>query len=215
MATENPVIAAPIDSGNTAGYRPELRCSVPECSQDRKFLSESALRSVQSPPTTNLMPALTHFRKHEAKHSKPYICQVPNCKHTRFGDKGGLDRHNREVHGSQTYCCPITSCKRHVRGFPRKYNLFEHQKRCHSSQSPNLAPPSILRQQNHTSDSMKGQQESYEGGSSSKMATGGGERLREKLKNLYKIRAEIEVDIEVLKRSLDLLGEDSCDGSIA
>src|SRR5882757_3272884 len=37
----------------------------------------------------------THFRKHEAKHSKPYICQVPNCKHTRFGDKGGLDRHSR------------------------------------------------------------------------------------------------------------------------
>jgi hypothetical protein len=138
MATETPAIAAPLESGNTAGYRPELRCSVPQCSQDRKFSSESALRSVHSPPTTNLMPALTHFRKHEAKHSKPYICQVPNCKHTRFGDKSGLDRHNREVHGSQTHFCPITSCKRHVRGFPRKYNLFEHQKRCHSSQSPNF-----------------------------------------------------------------------------
>jgi hypothetical protein len=213
MATETPAIAAPIDSGNTAGYRPELRCSVPECSQDRKFPSESALRSVHSPPTTNLIPALTLFRKHEAKHSKPYICQVPNCKHTRFGDKGGLDRHNREVHGSQTHCCPITSCKRHVRGFPRKYNLFEHQKRCHSSQSPNLAPLSILRQQNHTSDSMKGQQESYEGGSSSEMVTGGGGRLREKLENLYKmqaeIEAEIEVDIKAVKRSLDLLGENS------
>jgi hypothetical protein len=138
MATETPVIAAPIDSGNTAGYRPELRCSVLECSQDRKFSSESALRSAHSPSTTNLMPALTHFSKHEAKHSKPYICQVLNCKHTRFGDKGGLGRHNREVHGSQTHCCPITSCNRHVRGFPRKYNLFEHQKRCHSSQSPNF-----------------------------------------------------------------------------
>jgi hypothetical protein len=41
------------------------------------------------------------------------------------------------------------------------------------------------------------------------MVTGGGERLREKLENLYKIRAEIEVDIKALKRSLDLLGEDS------
>ncbi|KAH7330054.1 hypothetical protein BKA65DRAFT_480217 [Rhexocercosporidium sp. MPI-PUGE-AT-0058] len=208
MAAETPAIAALIESGNTAGYRPELRCSVPECSQDRKFPSESALRSVYS-PTTNLMSALTHFRKHEAKHSKPYICQVPNCTHTRFGDKGGLDRHNREVHGSRTHCCPITSCKRHVRGFPRKYNLFEHQKRCHSSQSLNLAPPSILRQQNHSSNSMRGQQESYEGGSSSEMVTGGGGRLREKLENLYKMRAEIEVDIEALKRSLDLLGEDS------
>ncbi|CZR66696.1 uncharacterized protein PAC_16597 [Phialocephala subalpina] len=191
MATETPAIAAPIESGNTAGYKPKLRCSVPECSQDNEFPSESALR------------------KHEAKHSKPYICQVPNCKHTRFGDKSGLDRHNREVHGSQTHYCPITSCKRHVRGFPRKYNLFEHQKRCHSSQSPNLAPPSILRQQNHTNDSRKGQQESYEGRSSPEMVTGSGRRLREKLENLYKTRAEIEVDIEALKRSLDLLGEDS------
>jgi hypothetical protein len=56
---------------------------------------------------------------------------------------------------------------------------------------------------------MKGQQESYEGGSSSEIVTGGGGRLRVKLENLYKMWAEIEVDIEALKRSLDLLGEDS------
>jgi len=198
MTTETPAIPAPIESGNTASYRPKLRCSFLECSQDRDFPSESALRSVHSPPTTTLTPALTHFRKHEAKHSKPYICEVPNCKHTRFGDKGGLDRHISEVHGSQTHCCPITSCKRHIRGFSRKYNLFEHQKRCHSFQSPNLAPPSILRQQ-----------ESYDDGSSPEMIIGGGGRLREKLDNLYKMRAEIEVDIEAVKRSLNLLGEDS------
>jgi hypothetical protein len=41
------------------------------------------------------------------------------------------------------------------------------------------------------------------------MVTGGGGRLREKLENLYKKRVEIEVDIEALKRSLDLLEEDS------
>ncbi|KAH8682884.1 hypothetical protein BGZ60DRAFT_524229 [Tricladium varicosporioides] len=191
MATQTPIITASIESENTASYELELRCSVPECSQDRKFPSESALR------------------KHEDKHSKPYTCQVPNCKHTRFGDKGGLDRHNREVHGSQTHCCPITSCKRHIRGFPRKYNLFEHLKRCHPSQSTNVAPPSIFKQQNHSSSSMKGQQESCEGRSSPEIVTGGGGRLREKLENLYKVRAEIEVDIEALKRSLDLLGEDS------
>ena len=56
---------------------------------------------------------------------------------------------------------------------------------------------------------MKGQQESYEGGLSSEMVTRGSGRLREKLENLYKMQAEIEVDIEALKRSLDLLGEDS------
>jgi hypothetical protein len=38
------------------------------------------------------------------------------------------------------------------------------------------------------------------------MVTGGGGRLREKFENLYKMRAEIEMDIEALKRILDLLG---------
>ncbi|KAF7508332.1 hypothetical protein GJ744_009323 [Endocarpon pusillum] len=189
MAIETPASVAPIESGNTPGYRTELRCSVPECLQDRKFPSESALR------------------KHEAKHGKPYICQVPDCKHTRFGDKSGLDRHNREVHGSQTHCCPITSCNRHVRGFARKHNLSEHLKRCHSPESPNLAPPSILRQQNHTGDGMRGQQKSYEGESSLEMITGVGGRFREELENLYKKRAEIDVDIEALKRSWALVGE--------
>jgi hypothetical protein len=56
---------------------------------------------------------------------------------------------------------------------------------------------------------MKGQQESYEGGSSPEMVTGGGGRLREKLENLYKMRAEMEVDIKALERSLDLLRKDS------
>ena len=69
----------------------------------------------------------------------------------------------------------------------------------------------ILRKQDHISDSdsIKGQQESYQGRLSSEIANGGGGRLREKLENLYKIQAEIEVDIEAVKRSLHLLGEDS------
>jgi hypothetical protein len=42
------------------------------------------------------------------------------------------------------------------------------------------------------------------------MATGGGGgRLREKLENLYEMRAVMEMDIEALERSLDLLGGDS------
>jgi hypothetical protein len=54
---------------------------------------------------------------------------------------------------------------------------------------------------------MKEQQESHVGRSSPEMVTGGVGRLREKLENLCKIRAEINVDIEAVKKSLDLLGE--------
>ena len=209
MDTEIIATATPFESGKSAGDKPQLRCLVPECLQDSEFPSESALRFVHSLSTTDLTPTLTHLRKHEAKHSKPYICQVSNCRHTRFGNKGGLDRYSREVHGSQTYCCPVTSCKRHVRGFPRKFNLYEHQKRCHSSQSLNLLPPSILGQQVQTSGSMNERNLSYEGGFSPEMVVGDSERLREKLEKLHKKRMEIDVDIDAVKRSLDLLGEDS------
>lgn len=214
MATEAPGAAAPLELGNTASHKFKLRCSVPECPQNLEFPSESALRSVPSSPTTSLTPALTNPRKHEAKHSKTFICQVANCKHTLFGDKGGLDRHNREVHGSagsQTYCCPVTTCKRHVRGFPRKYNLFEHQKRCHPSQSPNSTSPPTSGPQGPAAYRTKVQQEvGHENRSFAEMTTASGDgRLKEKLENLYKMRAENEGNIEALERALKFLGGDS------
>jgi hypothetical protein len=154
----------------------------------------------------------------ESADSKPYVCQVPGCKHPNFGDKGGLDRHKREVHGSKTYYCPITLCKRHTKGFARKYNLFEHQKRCHSGQSPITTQPLTQRSQNHVSFDCEG----TEGGLCSDgealspemtinkdavMANGG--RLREELERLYTLRVELDSDIAALKRTLHIFGMSS------
>lgn len=143
---------------------------------------------------------------------------MPDCKHPYFGDKGGLDRHKREVHGSKTYCCPITSCKRHARGFPRKYNLSEHQKRCHPDQSLNAAIASIQRSPNRTIFDRTEKEKLQIGddeASSPEMEinTGVGKardgRLREKLERLCALRTEIDGDIEALKRALDVLGDSS------
>jgi len=177
-----------------------LRCTFPDCSQDHDFPTESALR------------------KHEEKHSKPYICQVPNCKHPRFGDKGGLDRHRREVHGSKTYCCPNASCKRHTKGFPRKYNLFEHQKRCHPTTSA-----SMQRSLNRThfdgvvpEELGRGDEEpsSPEMTITGDVARFGSGKLQERLERLCALRVEfksniveLDGDIEALKRTLDVFGE--------
>lgn len=73
--------------------------------------------------------------KHQRTHSRPYACKHSSCNYRRFGDKAGLTRHLREVHGTEVHYCPFVSCNRHTRGFPRKYNLFQHQKRCHGDQS--------------------------------------------------------------------------------
>ena len=50
---------------------------------------------------------------------------------------GGLQRHEREVHGAEGFICPIISCKWNKKGLARKYNLLDHQKRCHGLGTPN------------------------------------------------------------------------------
>ena len=148
------------------------------------------------------------FSKHQDKHSKPYTCSVPACRHPRFGDKGGLDRHAREVHGSKAYCCPIATCKRHTRGFPRKYNLFEHQKRCHPGQSLGTTTAAVS-----GVEGFQQAQDGEEGASSpesvdiAKLAGVETRRVHEKLRALLAKRVELDKDIEALRRTVDILGD--------
>ena len=140
--------------------------------------------------------------KHQEKHSKPYICQIPNCKHLRFRDKGGLDRHKREVHGSQTYSYPNVSCKRYTKGFPRKYNLFKHQKRYYPT-----ASASIQRSLNRThfngvlpGELGRGNEEpsSPEMTITGDVARFGSRKLQERLERLCTLRVEFKNNITKL-----------------
>lgn len=72
------------------------------------------------------------------RHTRPYRCDMPACDAPAFGDAGGLFRHQREVHKSRDgdrpiteYLCPDRRCERNTRGFPRRWNLLEHQRRIH------------------------------------------------------------------------------------
>ncbi|KAE9365486.1 hypothetical protein N431DRAFT_353530 [Stipitochalara longipes BDJ] len=179
------------------GKTKELKCNFPDCSED----------------IFSTYPAL---RKHLNKHYKPYHCTIPGCKNPQFGDKGGLDRHTREVHGSKRHYCPITSCKRHRTGFPRKYNLFEHQKRCHPSQSPNPLPSALRPSRDQTpsrNESMEDVQKLDDEVSSPELSvtgglsTAGGGKVQAKLRALLALRAEIDRDIETLKKTVDILDE--------
>ena len=49
-------------------------------------------------------------------------------------------RHQREVHGIcngikriSPYCCPVSICRRHTKGFSRYWNLQQHLQRMHPS----------------------------------------------------------------------------------
>ncbi|KAE9373000.1 hypothetical protein N431DRAFT_337096 [Stipitochalara longipes BDJ] len=198
MSAANPSIDFTDGLAGTGEFnsRRSLKCRLSDCKEDQEFSTEVALR------------------KHEDKHNRPYVCTVLGCKHPRFGDKGGLDRHAREVHGNATHYCPIPSCKRHTRGFPRKYNLFEHQKRCHPGQSPSTTSALVctshtqvmkVGEEIYTSDEEDGEVSTLGTMHTEGVARGGNEILYEKLRRLKKERAEIDRNIRAVERVLDLI----------
>lgn len=69
------------------------------------------------------------------KHERPYKCLEQSCHNRAFSDKAGLRRHHRSVHGKPLFICPVTSSRRHIKGFARKDNLMEHQKRVYPTVS--------------------------------------------------------------------------------
>src|ERR1700730_7089371 len=103
-----------------------LRCHVLGCPEQQLFSTKSALKQVALQNIKIFI--LTGTRRHQDKHTRPYSCHHASCNGKNFGDKGGFERHKREVHGSKVYKCPVLYCKR---GFKRRYNLVRHQMRAH------------------------------------------------------------------------------------
>jgi hypothetical protein len=69
------------------------------------------------------------LRKHWDRHINPYVCDELGCKGISFGDKASLHRHETEKHGkhhAKRYLCPVESCPRATKGFPRKSNRNLH-----------------------------------------------------------------------------------------
>lgn len=74
------------------------------------------------------------------KHTRPYSCQDPQCHGRDFGDKAGLQRHEKEKHGIAKFCCPVLACSRSARGFGRKRNLDLHIASKHRAQVTGVRP---------------------------------------------------------------------------
>jgi hypothetical protein len=161
--------------------------------------------------------------KHQGKHTRPYACKHSSCNYRRFGDKAGLTRHLREVHGTEVHYCLFVLCNRNSRGFPRKYNLIQHQKRCHSDQSTHLqretSPSSSLDLLQggddiakpglppiRETDRLSGTEIDCTRGESSSQVE---DRVMKRLRELKILRAEIDRDIAMLEGTLGLIGENS------
>jgi hypothetical protein len=198
-----------------------LRCHVIGCPEQQLFSTKFALKQVALRNIETFI--LTGTRRHQDKHIRPYSCHHASCNGKSFGDKGGFERHKREVHGSQAYKCPVLSCKRHKRGFNRRYNLLEHQKRAHSAQ-----PSGYFRASYSTVDEASegygstptpereiGAEAMDEGEVESAAEMRGDvtmnsrQEIRAKLRALLKMRTELDEDIRSMERALSIMGGES------
>ncbi|KAF2220839.1 hypothetical protein BDZ85DRAFT_301981 [Elsinoe ampelina] len=90
--------------------------------------------------TSEVFERKCEWTKHFDKHDRPYKCKDPACtKLQGFTYSGGLLRHQREVHGmhggpkERLFCRFPGDCKRKSeKGFTRKENRDEHERRVHS-----------------------------------------------------------------------------------
>jgi hypothetical protein len=73
-------------------------------------------------------------RKHLEATLRTNICLVPECKNAAFSSKAVLTRHEKESHGmhqAEQFFCPVSTCERASRAFPREYNMCDHINRVH------------------------------------------------------------------------------------
>lgn len=198
-----------------------LRCHVLGCPEQQLFSTKSALKQVALQNIKIFI--LTGTRRHQDKHTRPYSCHHASCNGKNFGDKGGFERHKREVHGSQAYKCPVLYCPRHKKGFNRRYNLVEHQKRAHGAQ-----PSGYFRASYSTVDEVSegdgstptpereiGAEVMDEGEVEPAVEMRGDgtmnsrQDIRAKLRALLKMRAELDEDIRSMERAVSIMGGES------
>jgi hypothetical protein len=78
------------------------------------------------------------LRKHLESTLKTNVCRQGDC-NMHFSSKAVLTRHEKETHGMHQalhYFCPVETCDRHNRGFPREYNRADHISRVHRELDP-------------------------------------------------------------------------------
>ncbi|KAE9367169.1 hypothetical protein N431DRAFT_418305 [Stipitochalara longipes BDJ] len=165
------------------------------------------------------------LRKHWERHTKPYICQELGCNVIAFGDKASLRRHETEKHAkhdAKRYLCPVESCPRASKGFPRKRNRDAHMTTHHTSSA--IMGNSI--DQKRTSESPENEIVEtpiyFRGEEEERAAIGDMGGLESKLNELEREkstldvrRSRVEDDIAALQRVMQLIATKNATKDVA
>src|ERR1700759_4211602 len=74
------------------------------------------------------------YSKHLESTLRTNVCRQGGCNGLAFSSKAVLTRHEKESHGmhqAEQYFCPVATCERASRPFPREYNMCDHINRVH------------------------------------------------------------------------------------
>jgi len=146
------------------------------------------------------------------KRNRSLTCDNPACHNRTFADEPNLNRHQREVHGHAQYHCPVEACERHTRGFKRRDNCINHQKRSHGNlKSLKKIPDDNIQASRDGSihvtengggaSSSEGEERSVE----ENMASKGSDTLEQKLDSLKALlRKKKKVEEEILRAREEL-----------
>jgi hypothetical protein len=141
------------------------------------------------------------------KHTRPFTCMNPICNGANFGDRAGLQRHEREKHQEAKHFCQVSTCPRHRRGFARKNHLELHVAALHRSGASISESP--------LSSAMSGKMDTIEEDQTEKEKSDeiGGEirglktkltELEARRKLLVASQVKVEEDIQAVERTLQL-----------
>ncbi|KAF4628756.1 hypothetical protein G7Y89_g9397 [Cudoniella acicularis] len=106
-----------------------MRSNAPGMGAQKSASSKSNANSDPGDPRDPVIRYIHHLYSHIVfllTLHRPYACQEPQCNGLDFGDKGELQRHEKENHRAEKFCCTIRGCPRSIRGFGRKRNLDLH-----------------------------------------------------------------------------------------
>jgi hypothetical protein len=85
----------------------------------------------------------SEMKKHLARHTKPHVCDEPDCTRSAegFSTQNDLERHRQSVHkaGGIKYRCPLGDCAGKVKDWPRADNFRQHLKKVHKVNVENNA----------------------------------------------------------------------------
>ncbi|KAL2017638.1 hypothetical protein VTK56DRAFT_1906 [Thermocarpiscus australiensis] len=100
--------------------------------------SRPARASLTCPDCNAQVRTNSELKKHQARHNRPYKCDVPGCAKAAegFSTNNDLERHKKCVHklrkpDETVYRCYLGPCKDKPKDWPRQDNFRQHLKRKH------------------------------------------------------------------------------------